>query len=119
LEDEPMSRHDDEVPRLYGPAYIDGLHKKIAQLEAELAGRRRGFDEILSQLSDQQRIDFEERDNALKRVEQLEAENKRLREGMRKFSNSIGYDNGPEDGYAVVDPQDWAEFDALTEPADG
>ena len=40
-------------------------------------------------------------------------ENAALKRGCKKFSESIGYDNGPEDGYAVVDPQDWAELDAL------
>ena len=47
------------------------------------------------------------------RLAHLEAENAALKRGCKKFSESIGYDNGPEDGYAIVDPQDWAEFDAL------
>jgi len=35
--------------------------------------------------------------------------------GGKKFSASIHYDNSPDDGYAIVDPQDWAEFAALLE----
>jgi len=39
----------------------------------------------------------------------------RLVTGGKKFSASIHYDNSPDDGYAIVDPQDWAEFAALLE----
>jgi len=39
----------------------------------------------------------------------------RLVTGGKKFSASIHYDNSPDDGYATVDPQDWAEFAALLE----
>ena len=66
-------------------------------------------------LSDRMRLYAEGWEFVLNAHASLTEKVERLVTGGKKFSASIHYDNSPDDGYAIVDPQDWAEFAALLE----